>query len=296
MIVDRWPHEFTKQFGHVMPDTYVCFDTEYYYEKEKSIIFEIGHVFVENGEIDDRLGVVLNWTDHYLVPMRFVKDACQKLADNMEHPPRAANIDVMREEGLNPEKALEFYYKMFTKFKQRGIAFVAHNARRADVNMLNDNFDGFLEKTFDFPTKNLWDTGALIKATKGIDHEIYGGDRWLPKRGESLADYCARICALPCKGILWNLELCLREAGIDKLVDPSQMHQAETDSYCSHLLFEHLRKQVTKNNELSVEGLDDMIQELPDGREQLPPYNERIEQRFVQKEMSQWPRIRQARV
>jgi len=254
MIVNHWAPTFTKLYGHHFPRSYLCWDTEYTGgNAEKDLIMEIGHCMVEDGVVVDRLNVVLDWSLHPEVPNEWIRKRLRRVEGQMG-PRWRIRWDVMKEEGIHPVKALEFYYRMFKVWSDRGLPFVAHNGYKADERMFAGNCEGFLVKRFSFHDNELIDSGAIHKATviwnsrDPLHSDLRG--RVLPTTEDTMRSYFKRVANVHAKGVFWRMEHCLEQYGlIEKYdLDVNNLHTAEYDAYCTHLLMEEYRSRVTQNN------------------------------------------------
>jgi hypothetical protein len=260
MIINEWERPFTANYDHAFPDTYLCLDTEYTGGDERTdFVMEIGHVMVQERRVVDRLNIVLDWsvhpgTDHEL--LRYKLNNIQSIMGNDWR----ITWDVMQKEGIAPYKALKFYRQFFNTWNKRNLPYVAHNGRTAEERMLRGAFNRYLDKAFVIGDNQLWDTGAIFKATRLFESmdPAHSKHRWkcFPQESDSIKDYFNRVLGTRVKGIRWNLKLCLDHYGLtDKLGDRHRYHQAVHDAHCSHLLMEAFR------GELDVESLSDVIEE-----------------------------------
>lgn len=263
MIVNRWGPTFTRLYGHRWPLSYCAIDTEYTGGNEdKDLIVEIGHTLVRDGTVVDRLSLVLDWSNHPVVPDDWVRGALDRIALRMlqKGSKWRFTYDTMRKEGIKPERALAFYWKLFETVREQGIPFAAHNGYYADERLLAGVFKGFLGKRFSFGENNLFDTGAIEKATLCIEHpdRNISGDPsvWLPRADDSMGTYFCRIATTPVKGVLWNLKKCVEKYRLaeEHGLDVSQHHTAGYDSFCVHLLMEVFRAQIKERDDPEIEG------------------------------------------
>ena len=266
MIINEWEPSFAKNHGHIFPDTYLCIDAEYTGGDERQdLIVELGHVMVQNNQIIDRMNVVLDWSSHKEISEDFVRYKLDNIQSHMGSDWRVT-WDVMRSEGMSPVRAFRFYYRLFKTWHSRELPFVAHNGRKAEERMLRGNFNRFINKPFFIHQNQLWDTGALFKAThlhasQDVSHD---GVRWksLPKRSDSLKSYFERVLNCRAKGLYWNLKHCLQHYDLlSELGDEHRFHRAEDDAYCSHLLMQKYGSQVVHRDveEDAVEYVDDEL-------------------------------------
>ena len=253
MIANEWGPSFTDNYGHVFPNTYLCIDTEYTGGNERDdLIVEIGHIMVQDGEVVDRMNVVLDWTRHEGISSSNLRYKLDNIRSRMGSDWRVT-WEVMQEEGISPLKAFRFYDKLFSTWSDRGLPYVAHNGRTAEERMIRGNFNRFINKPFFMQSNQLWDTGALFKATRLFDSKdlSYASQRWksIPEDADSLKSYFNRVIGARVRGLSWNLKYCLEYYDlIGKLEDSHRFHQADYDAYCSHLLMQKFRSQATRDN------------------------------------------------
>ena len=253
MIINEWEPSFTEKYGHIFPDTYLCIDTEYTGGNEREdLIVEIGHIMVQDGHVVDRMNVVLDWTTHKEISAEFLRYKLDNIRSHMGSDWRVT-LEVMQEEGISPIKALRFYDKLFRTWHARDLPYVAHNGRSAEERMLRGNFNRFINKPFFMSANQLWDTGALFKATRLFESTsaTYAPHRWksIPDHSDSLKSYFERVIGARIRGLHWNLKYCLEYYDlIGKLEDTHRFHQADYDAYCSHLLMQEYKSRVTRNN------------------------------------------------
>lgn len=253
MIINEWEPSFTEKYGHVFPNTYLCIDTEYTGGNEREdLIVEIGHVMVHEGHVIDRMNVVLDWSSHKELNPAFVRYKLDDIRARMGEDWRVT-WEVMQEEGIAPIKALRFYSKLFDIWHKRDLPYVAHNGRKSEERMLRGVFNRFIHKPFFMHENQLWDTGAIFKATRLHEsrEDAHASARWktIPDSADSLKSYFERVLNARLKGIRWNLKYCLEYYNLtDKLEDTHRFHQADYDAYCSHLLMQEYRSRVIRNN------------------------------------------------
>lgn len=253
MIINEWEPSFTEKYGHIFPNTYLCIDTEYTGGNEREdLIVEIGHVMVQDGHVIDRMNVVLDWSTHEEVPSAFVRYKLDDIRSKMGDDWRVT-WEVMREEGISPVKAFRFYDRLFRTWHARDLPYVAHNGRKAEERMLRGNFNRFINKPFFMQDNQLWDTGALFKATRLFEStdSFQSSHRWksMPDSSDSLRSYFERVINARIRGLHWNLRHCLEYYDLmDKLEDTHRFHQADYDAFCSHLLMQEYRSRITRNN------------------------------------------------
>ncbi len=170
MIVKHWPVSFTAGYGHELPKTYCCFDLETTgFDRKTDVILEIGHVLVVDGEVTDELSVLLDWTQHPVVPQHWLKERIAGLRQTLSDRGIAHHLpfEKLAAEGINPLKALEFYRDFFAKLKAQDVPVVGHNVYRFDEPFLEANLLGFqVADEFSFGDWQLWDTLPLEAATQ----------------------------------------------------------------------------------------------------------------------------------
>lgn len=252
MIVNEWEPHFKEKYGYRFPDTYLCIDTEYTGGDERQdLIVEIGHVMVQNNVVVDRMNIVLNWFSYKDISREFVQYKLDNIRAIMGKDWRVTR-DVMQSEGIYPLKAFRFYYELFKTWHERELPLVAHNGRKAEERMLRGNFNRFINKPFFMHQNELWDTGALFKATKLFESQdiLHSSVKYLsiPERSDTLKSYFERVLNCRAKGLHWNLKHCLTHYNLlDKLGDEHKFHRAEDDAYCSHLLMQEYSSQVVED-------------------------------------------------
>lgn len=253
VIVNHWKPAFTQRYGHVFPESYLCIDLEYTgFNVDKDVIWEIGHVLVENRQVVDQLSIVLDWTDHPIVTRGWMRGAIERHQQSMANVGNQTRLSwgFLRQEGVKPERALEFYYRLLRTARSRGLALVGHNAYSTDERMLRAHFEGFLQRPFRLGDNALFDTGALEKASLAVELNRPAPNGkpawWLPRADDTLRSYFSRVCRYPAKGVKWNLGDAIRRHGLDEryALDLEQCHQAQFDAYLSHLLMEHYRGKI----------------------------------------------------
>lgn len=253
MIVNLWSKHFTKLYGHHFPESYLCVDTEYTGgNAEKDLIYEIGHVMVENRQVVDKLSVVIDWTDHPIVPEDWVRHALRRAELRRQEVGQKMHVTwkVMKEEGVKPEEALQFYWELFRRIKERNLVFVAHHGYFADERMLKGHFEGFMGKQFRFGENGMFDTGAIEKASQCVECQdpMITARRsvWIPQPADTLESYFRRVVYAPAKGIFWNLEHCAQKYDLYRkfALDPEGHHTADFDALVCHYLMEEFRSRI----------------------------------------------------
>lgn len=249
MIAATWPDWFWTNFpGGKFPDTVLCFDLETSgYSLELDVITQFGHVMVENGKVVDRLQIIVDWTGRDVPPDSWLRDRLASLQRHLREKGSACGITYqrMQQEGVKPEKALRFYYDLFMAIKAKGVPCAAHNGYGFDEQVLESNFAGFgVANGFDFGENGLIDTDLLERANQVPEHP-----RVKPWRGDTLRSYFGRLRGLRLKGIKSNLDThCFgRYSFAERGVRREDMHTADVDAFCVHLLLESFRAALARN-------------------------------------------------
>ena len=141
--------------------------------------------------------------------------------------------------------------------------------------MLRGAFNSYLNRSFVIGDNQLWDTGAIFKATALLEstNPEHASHRWkcFPQRTDSMKEYFNRVLSVRAKGLYWKLKLCLEHYDLtEKLNSDHRYHQAVHDAYCSHLLMQAYRKELTRHNtgeeveEESADVLEQLHMDFPD--------------------------------
>src|SRR6202012_3523160 len=96
---------------------------------------------------------------------------------------------LLQAEGVPPAKFLPWLYDLIQEIREQKLIFVGHNGINYDAQMLKSHFEKYLGKPFDFGPDEIFDTGAVEKASQMINDP-----KVIPKPGETLYDYFRRIC------------------------------------------------------------------------------------------------------
>lgn len=246
MIVNFFPTWFRSLYGGTWPNTYCCIDLETTgYSFDRDVITEYGHCLIEDGKVTDRLSLVIDWTDHPVVPLHWLKERVGSLQRHMDMAGKVCHtsIEKMQAEGMKPQKALPFIRDFLATIASKQIPFVLHGGM-FDEKMLAGNFIGFeVAKGFSFGDNGWIDTEGVAKAS-----QIPDNPRVHPRRNDTLRDYWHRVKYTKVNGIKSNMdEYCydrykLAEQGI-KLTDT---HAADVDAYCCHLLMQAFAKEIVE--------------------------------------------------
>lgn len=245
MIVNYWPQWFRRLYGGGWPKSYCAIDIETTgYSFSEDVVTEWGHCLVEDGEVVDRLSLVVDWTGRRTPPEFWVENKLRQVRQGMALKGKHYHIDsdLMRAEGMKPEKAFNFITKFCDQIRAKGIPFVAHNGF-FDEKMLSANFLQFkFGAGFSYGDRYI-DTAGIEKASQLTDNA-----RMHPKMNDTLRSYFTRVQYTRVQGVLCNMEPhCATKydfAGKHGITQ-KDMHGARTDSYCCHLLMQEFAALVT---------------------------------------------------
>lgn len=210
----------------------------------EDVVTEWGHVLVEDGKVIDRQTVVVDWTGRTTPPDWWVARRLQQVSYGMSMAGKTCHMsyDRMKAEGMKPEKAFTFIAQFTDIVRRKGIPFVLHNGF-FDEKMLSANFLQFkFGNGFSFGDR-LIDTEGVEKAT-----QIPDNSRVHPLRNDTLRSYFTRVKHTRVQGLKSNMdEHCYAKYrfGDRYGIDPKDMHSAETDAYCCHLLMKEFGKLVS---------------------------------------------------
>lgn len=254
MIINEWDSAFTGKYGHIFPESYMCFDTEFTGSNERDdLIVEIGHVLVEGERVVDKLNVVINWYDHPDISHSWLD---YKL-NNLRHivgPGWKLLPEYVQKHGMPPAKALKAYQKIFKAWQDRDLFFVAQNGQNADERIIRGNFNRFLNKPFKLPDNRYFDTGAIFKASQiwnAVGDAANYKAAMLPTRSDTLKTYFNRVCNARVSGVKWSLGLILEHYGLKEkhYVAEDDLHTAGYDAMCLHWIMEEYRSRICKSND-----------------------------------------------
>jgi len=129
----------------------------------------------------------------------------------------------IRARGVSPEKSL----RVLVNSMRKAPTCMGHNIHRFDVPFLLTECRRLAMEAPD--CRNYIDTAALFKGRKlGM----------AKARAESHQDYANRVLSIRVAGLRYSIKTCLAELGIE--LDGSGLHDAGTDAYAAHLIFEAL--------------------------------------------------------
>lgn len=246
MIANYWPVWFRALLPEGRwPTSYCAIDVETSgFSHERDLVIEWGHVLVVDGKITDRLSLVIDWTDHHIVPQTWLETRMDSLRQGMVLGGKEFHHSIarMKAEGMKPDKALEFIHSFTQEIKKQGLLFVAHNGT-FDEGMISQNLSNFgIATGFTFGDNGWIDTDGVEKASQCPEHV-----KMHPQRGDTLRSYWHRVRYARLTGVKSNLDShCYAKYGFDKRgISKDAMHGAETDALCTHYLMEEFGKQFT---------------------------------------------------
>lgn len=245
MIVNYWPDWFRGLYGGEWPRSYCCVDIESSgYSFAEDVVTEWGHCLVEDGKVVDNLSLVIDWTGRDNPPDHWLRRKLLQLDQGMRFAGKTCHMshDLMRAEGMKPEKAFNFITKFTDTIKEKRIPFVFHNGS-FDEKMLAGNYLQFkFGKGFSFGDVFI-DTEGVEKASQAPDNA-----RMHPQRNDSLRDYFHRVRYTRIQGIKSNMEPhCYTKYRFKEKhgITQDMLHGAKMDSYCCHLLMEEFACLIT---------------------------------------------------
>ncbi len=229
-------------FGAI-PENYLVLDTETLCFGKGNLPVEIGHTLVEARKPITQRAYLIDWTRCPYVQEDWLRDQLAAVKDRMErdymtgeNTGRVYDVtyEKLRDEGKPYITVLQYYLDLVRRVTKRGFCAVGHNVK-FDTELLSNTWSEFLGgKTFEFSDTCVWDTGSLYKASlMGL----------LPLPREPLEDFMHRARYAKAPGVKWNILHCIQSLGlIDQHgLNPSRLHGAGYDSYCTHLILESLR-------------------------------------------------------
>lgn len=228
--------------GGSWPKDYCVIDCETTgFSPDRDVVTEWGHALVVDGKVTDSLSLVIDWTDHPIVPDHWLRTRLDTLRQNMALNGATCHMTYarMKAEGMKPNKALAFIRDFTTKIRQSGMLFVAHSGV-FDERMLSANMQGFrIADGFSFGDDGWIDTDCVERASQCVDNE-----RMHPRKGDTLRSYWHRVKYTKVTGLRSNLSgHCHAKYGFaEHGFTEDKMHGAETDCLCTALLMEAYRE------------------------------------------------------
>lgn len=246
MIVNRWPPSFKRLYGGGFPESYCAIDCETSgFDTNRDVVIEFGHCLVRDCKPVNTLNLVIDWTDHDVIPDDWLRERLARVERDMRLSGRPWRVtyDVMKKEGVKPAKALRFIFDFLATVRSNGVIFASHNGYSFDERMLRASFDGFLDENWaGFGENTMIDTGAIEKASQAPP-----GTDVLPRESDTLEAYFRRIVNVRLRGVKWNLDThCWNKYQLGKKpgLPAGECHTAGFDAFLVHLMMEEIRKQL----------------------------------------------------
>lgn len=254
MIVNHWNSQFTAQYGHLFPTTYLALDIETSgNNKDEDLVIELGYVIVDNCIIADKRNLVLDWYRHKDTVPHILDSKLYRMKTIMGNAWKLLP-EKLKAEGIEPIQGLTFYYDLLQEWIEAKLPFVAQNGLATEERLLNAAFKRFLGKSFSFPPNLYFDTGALFKATdiyESKDPSIsMHRNIMLPGKHETLKDYCKRIIYAKTGNTSWSVSRILNYYGLFEkhAIDSNELHCALNDCLCLVHIMEEFRSRITHCN------------------------------------------------
>lgn len=247
-ILGHWAPLFRRLYGSDLPDDYVALDVETTgFDRAKDLILEFGWCRVRGREVVRRGGIVLDWSDHHVVPDEWLYTRLRELARTMRLDGKSWRLDygTMRELGVPPEKGLARVLRKLDRLRDEQVLCLGQNFYSFDAQMLAANFRGFLGvRGWEFGANAILDTGILQKALQALDRP-----GMLPTPQDTLRSYSTRVADKRLPGVKWNLDgHCAPKYGLFEKhgLDASQAHSAGFDAEVVCRLYEEYRELVAE--------------------------------------------------
>lgn len=237
VILRKWSPYFQRRFGKSLPDNYLSFDLETTGFSKDDLITELGHTIVHDRKVVHRGAVTLDWTRHRVVDQDWLQDRIREVREKMAERGRPYHMTYarMRQDGIVPEKALEFYHALLSGVQKREGFFIGQNIYSFDERVFAAHVLEFCGLEWKFGENEVFDVGAMEKAAQ-VD--------LMPFNDESMRVYFRRVQSFSAAGVKWNIEHCVEQYGLAEkhALDLTELHGAGNDSYVVSLLFEEFRE------------------------------------------------------
>ena len=238
----HWFKEFAEYFA--FPANYVCIDIETSgFDRERDFICSIGHVIVRDNDVVECEEHYLNWSQYVGVDLEDLKTRLARTQRSMEAAGKGFyhSYAKLEEVGEPPTEVLARYLRIFERMEADNEILVAHNGWDFDMQFLQAHFYNWLRVPFKFASDFVYDSGIIEKAS-----QLALADNPLPKAGENLMDFSARIGAMRRKGVKWSLDgHCEEQYNLTEKVRNAgyvgEDHQARYDAVKLHFLLEEHR-------------------------------------------------------
>lgn len=246
MDAARWFRNWALQYDG-FPDDYLTIDVESSGPcTSKDLVIQVGWCKVVNRKPVENTGIVLNWDRSPFVDTRWLRRRMDDTAKYMaEHRGKVYpwSYDVLKE-GDPPVAALTSFLDRLSEARENNLLIVAHNGISFDLPVLVNHFRRFLKIHYQFHPDEVWDTGAMEKASQISEYLC---------QGEMAGDFAYRLVLRSNDyGVRWSLhDHCVPKYGLDERyeLNMEKSHTAPFDAYLTHLLFEEYRT-------LAEEGLE----------------------------------------
>lgn len=236
MDAELWFRDWSVMYDG-FPDDYLVIDIETTGSEEKDLIVQLGWCKIKNRQVVDNSGLLLDWSRSPIVDPSWIKRRMDNTSREMAKSGDSFPIEFSDlKQGVNPVHALSTFLEMLAEVRLNDGIFVAHNGVCFDMPMITNHFKRFLNIYYRFRPEEIWDTGALEKASQADELLCYG---------ELPGDFAFRVIESPnYKNISWSLH----RHSVPKYdllnrfnLQTNLMHTAPFDAYLTHLLFEEHR-------------------------------------------------------
>jgi DNA polymerase III epsilon subunit-like protein len=221
------------------PDDYLVIDVESTGPCiEQDLVIQVGWCKVVNRKPVENSGIILNWDRSPLVDTNWLRKRIDSTAKYMEEQRGKTypwSYDALQE-GERPVAALSRFMDILTEARDTEQLVVAHNGVCFDLPVLTRHFRRYLKINYQFHPDEIWDTGAMEKASQIQELLCYG---------EQAGDFAYRLVLRSNDyGVRWNLhDHCVPKYCLDERfeLDLQKSHTAPFDAFITHLLFEEYR-------------------------------------------------------
>jgi hypothetical protein len=241
MIFSKWPPWFVQACGG-LPSRYVAWDLEAMgCNVAEALIWQVGHVVVIDGKVEDRFEAILNWSDSDLLRSDTVQEMLQKHQLTSKAAPGGDRLswDRLVKEGQKPEYVLTEWTAQLHRLQTAGFKFVGHNVYNYDEKVLYQHIhDWDLYPDFQFTDWDLFDTCTLEKLNQ-LTHVPQAE----PRMGDTMRSYMQRA-QIPGSPVKSNLAVhCVTKYKLRPPVTSrwDKPHNASYDAYLCYLLMEIFR-------------------------------------------------------
>jgi len=197
-----------------LPEDYLVLDLETNCPiPARAYILQLGLLVVRDGAVAEELSFLF------------------ALPDDVPLDPGAVNVhgitrEMSKESGGCFDAVIPSLASSISRF---GLPVIGHNVLGFDLPTLNARLT---ERGLSgLPTDNVYDTGAIAKASLLMQHRL---------PGQSIEQFQRRVLARRVKGLKWNLDRCLGDAQLTK--EARGNHDALEDCKLTSLLFEYQKR------------------------------------------------------